>query len=431
MSRWLERPPAWVRQVLGARPARLLRIDDATRGPEVPAPATPPDWHGVLQPLFAALVPHEEVSVVVADSWCRFWLTVPDPQADDLAGLRAGAAARAQALYELHSADWVIEADWRFDRPFLCCALPQDLLAALRTLAEARQVHLRRVQPQALHAWQEAGAAGPDPEAPLWLCSVSPRTVLSLVVEQGQVQHLRHSWLGAPGDDEVLAGLLREQAAQLGVPEPVHVRRLGPGCGRTPAMKPPRIDFSLAALPGEALPRRPLRALERSLLATALVLLAGAWAAGQALDPGPDSPASDEALAAGVEPAPADGNEPPAHPAAPDALREVRELAHFPWMGLLDALEGGLLDGVELSSLELRATDARLKLGLRAEGAEQALAMAARLTRRPGLAALRVTQQDVVGAGTDAAALQLSLEGPLPAAPWRGSEAASLGRPRP
>lgn len=196
-------------------------------------------------------------------------------------------------------------------------------------------------------------------------------------------------------------------------------------------MKPPRIDFSLAALPGEALPRRPLRALERSLLATALVLLAGAWAAGQALDPGPDSPASDEALAAGVEPAPADGNEPPAHPAAPDALREVRELAHFPWMGLLDALEGGLLDGVELSSLELRATDARLKLGLRAEGAEQALAMAARLTRRPGLAALRVTQQDVVGAGTDAAALQLSLEGPLPAAPWRGSEAASLGRPRP
>ncbi len=136
-------------------------------------------------------------------------------------------------------------------------------------------------------------------------------------------------------------------------------------------------------------------------------------------------------MAAEVATAPADGIEPPALPAAPDALHEVRELAHFPWMGVLDALEGGLLDGVEVSTLELRATDARLKLGLRAEGAEPALAMAGRLTRHPGLAALRITQQDLVGAGTDAAALQLSLEGPLPAAPWRGGEAASLGRPRP
>lgn len=192
-------------------------------------------------------------------------------------------------------------------------------------------------------------------------------------------------------------------------------------------MKPPRIDFSRAPLPGEAPPRQPLRALERSLLATALALLAGAWAAGQALDPGPASPASEEALAA----APADGIEPPARPAAPDALREARELAHFPWRDVLDALEGGLLAGVEVSTLELRATDARLKLGLRAEGAEPALAMAQRLTRHPGLTALRITQQDLVGAGSDAAALQVSLEGPLPAAPWRRGEAASLGRPRP
>ncbi len=203
----------------------------------------------------------------------------------------------------------------------------------------------------------------------------------------------------------------------------------GPAASRSAQgvpMKPPRIDFSRAPLPGEAPPRQPLRALERSLLATALALLAGAWAAGQALDPGADPQAAEEALAA-----PADGVEPPAHPAAPDALREARELAHFPWMDVLDALEGGLLAGVEVSTLELRATDARLKLGLRAEGAEQALTMAERLTRHPGLVALRITQQDLVGAGTDAAALQVSLEGPLPAAPWRRGEAASLGRPRP
>lgn len=208
----------------------------------------------------------------------------------------------------------------------------------------------------------------------------------------------------------------------------------GPAASRSAQgvpMKPPRIDFSRAPLPGEAPPRQPLRALERSLLVTALALLAGAWAAGQALDPGADTPAPEEALATEVTAAPADGIEPPAQPATPDALREARELAHFPWMGVLDALEGGLLAGVEVSTLELRATDARLKLGLRAEGAEQALAMAQRLTRHPGLAALRITQQDLVGAGTDAAALQVSLEGPLPAAPWRRSDAASLGRPRP
>jgi hypothetical protein len=226
VSRWLDGPSAWVRRALEVRPARLLRIDDAALGPATPGKAGPPDWHTALQPLFAALAPRDEVDVVVADSWCRFWLTAADPQANDLAGLRSAATACAQALYELNSADWVIEADWRVDRPFLCCALPQDLLAAMRTLADARQVHLRRVQPQAVQAWQGAAATAPDPDAPLWLCSVSPRTVLSLVVEQGQLRHVRHSWLAAPGDDETLAGLLREQAVQLGLPEPVHVQRL-------------------------------------------------------------------------------------------------------------------------------------------------------------------------------------------------------------
>ncbi len=227
MSRWLERPVARVRRALGGRPASLLHIDDEALGLATPGQAGPPDWHTALQPRFAALAPGDEVDVVVADGWCRFWLTAADPQADDLAGLRSAAAARAQALYELNSADWVIEADWRTDRPFLCCALPQDLLAAVRTLADARQVHLRRVQPQAVHAWQGATAAAPEPDAPLWLCSVSPRTVLSLVVEHGQLRHVRHSWRAAAGDDEALAGLLREQAAQLGLPEPVHVQRLG------------------------------------------------------------------------------------------------------------------------------------------------------------------------------------------------------------
>ncbi len=438
MSRWLERSTARVRRALGVRPRRLLHVDDAALG--LATAGAPPDWHAALLPLFAALAPREEVDVVVADSWCRFWLTAADSTAEVLPGLRSAAAARAQVLYELNSADWVIEADWRFDQPFLCCALPQDLLAALRAVAEARRVHVRRVQPQAVHALQEAPVAAPDPDAPLWLCSVSPRTVLSLVVEQGHLRHVRHSWLGAPGDDELPAGLLREQATQLGLPEPVHMRRLGhvgqgegegADAGRSVAMKPPRIDFSLAPLPGEGPPRRALRPLERSLLATALALLAGAWAAGQALDTVPDTPASEDALSAEVATAPTDGIEPLAAPAAPDALREARELAHFPWMGVLEALEGALLAGVEVSTLELRATDARLKLGLRAEGADQALAMAQRLARHPGLAALRITQQDWVGAGTDAAALQVSLEGPLPAAPWRRGDAASLGRPGP
>lgn len=219
MSRWLEHPSALLRRALGPRPRHLLRIDDAV-------PGAPVDWPATLQPLFAPLAPREAVDVVVADAWCRFWLTAPDSSAHDLPDLRAAATARAQALYELNSADWVIEADWRFDRPFLCCALPQDLLAALRRLAEAGQVHLRRVQPQAVHALQQADGNAPDPEAPLWLCSVSPRTVLSLVFRQGLLQHVRHSWLGPADDDDTLARLLREQAAQLGLPEPMHVRWL-------------------------------------------------------------------------------------------------------------------------------------------------------------------------------------------------------------
>lgn len=230
MSRWLERPSALLRRALGLRPRRLLYVSDAVQDT-----AAPVDWPATLQPLFAPLAPREEVDVVVADAWCRFWLIAPDPSAHDLPDLRASAAARAQALYELNSADWVIEADWRFDRPFLCCALPRDLLAALRSLAEAGRVPLRCVQPQAVHALQQADGSEPDPEAPLWLCSVSPRTVLSLVVRQGRLQHVRHSWLGPADENDTLAGLLREQAAQLGLPEPVHVRRLAAAPGTVEA----------------------------------------------------------------------------------------------------------------------------------------------------------------------------------------------------
>ena len=84
MSRWLERPSALLRRALGLRPRRLLHVDGAATGA-----AAPVDWHATLQPLFAPLAPREEVDVVVADACCRFWLTTPDPSANDLPDLRA------------------------------------------------------------------------------------------------------------------------------------------------------------------------------------------------------------------------------------------------------------------------------------------------------------------------------------------------------
>ena len=93
------------------------------------------------------------LTVTVADSWARLFMVAPPHNAGRLQDLQAAAAMRFQALYgELPSA-WEIQADWQAGAPFLACALPRPLLAALQQIAIDNKLHLLSVQAQFVAAW--------------------------------------------------------------------------------------------------------------------------------------------------------------------------------------------------------------------------------------------------------------------------------------
>jgi len=93
------------------------------------------------------------LTVTVADNWARLFMVAPPHNAGRMQDLQAAAAMRFQSLYgELPSA-WEIQADWQAGVPFLACALPRPLLAALQQIAIDHKLHLLSVEAQFVAAW--------------------------------------------------------------------------------------------------------------------------------------------------------------------------------------------------------------------------------------------------------------------------------------
>ena len=78
------------------------------------------------------------VEVVIGDELARYFVLAAPEGCESLAELKGVAALRLQDLHAVEPAAWQISADWRARGDFLCCALPQAVLDAVREATAGR-----------------------------------------------------------------------------------------------------------------------------------------------------------------------------------------------------------------------------------------------------------------------------------------------------
>lgn len=136
MSRWLRNAltrPA--RLVLGIDLQQLAVFDPANSQRAVHA------GHDALATVLPRASSRSILHIVAATDLARHWVQAPPASIASLAELRQVAAARCAHLHGGSPSDWHVAADWNADRPFVCAALPADLVT--RVTREATQSGLQ------------------------------------------------------------------------------------------------------------------------------------------------------------------------------------------------------------------------------------------------------------------------------------------------
>lgn len=166
--------------------------------------------------------------VTVDDAWARLFMVTPPHNAGSLQDLQAAAAMRFQALYDEPPADWQLEADWSANEPFLACAMPRSLLAALQQLAADNKLHLSTVMPQFVSAWNRYARALP---AASWFGVVQQHCLTLGAIAPApkrRLEAVRSIAIPADGHDpRWLQEQLARVALQLNLSAPEHLHLAG------------------------------------------------------------------------------------------------------------------------------------------------------------------------------------------------------------
>lgn len=81
------------------------------------------------------------IDVIAGNDVALHWLQAPPASAASFYELRLVAQARCAQLYGGAPGDWKVGADWHATRPFVCAALPQDVILSIeQRLAEFKLV---------------------------------------------------------------------------------------------------------------------------------------------------------------------------------------------------------------------------------------------------------------------------------------------------
>ena len=96
---------------------------------------------------------HLPTTIVLAHELVRLFIVTPPHNTSCLQDCQAAAEMRFQALYGEPAAAWQLEAAWDARQPFVVCAVPRALLAALQQLAATHRLTLIEVVPQFIAAW--------------------------------------------------------------------------------------------------------------------------------------------------------------------------------------------------------------------------------------------------------------------------------------
>ena len=91
--------------------------------------------------------------IVLSDSLARLWMVEPPINASSMSDLQAATAARFQTLYGETPSQWLIQADYQPDRPFLAVAMPNAWLEALLMVKRDFNMKIIEIAPQSVIAY--------------------------------------------------------------------------------------------------------------------------------------------------------------------------------------------------------------------------------------------------------------------------------------
>lgn len=170
------------------------------------------------------------VRIVLSDTWVRRWMVAPPQNAASLADCQAAAMARFQTLFGEQVSGWHLAADWDARQPFLACAIPRSLLAALQQVASEHKLVLLEIAPQFVVAWNRWRK---HLQAGTWFGVMHHQVLTLAVIGQNGLEAIRDVTL--PGeaieDQHRVPEILAREALRLNVPMPLEIRL----CGQIPA----------------------------------------------------------------------------------------------------------------------------------------------------------------------------------------------------
>lgn len=127
------------------------------------------------------------ITVLVSSPLLRLFLVTPPSNATRFEDLTGAALFRFSSLYGADPDLWHVSAAWSVSRPFLACAAPVQLLAAITQFTSAHKLNLSRIGPLALEDWRQLSAT---PES--WLLSKEHTQVSLLICVKKGIQAIRH-----------------------------------------------------------------------------------------------------------------------------------------------------------------------------------------------------------------------------------------------
>jgi hypothetical protein len=158
------------------------------------------------------------VQATLGDDLARYFIVTPPSNSARVLDLRAAASVRFHSLYGEAVSGWHLHADWQADEPFLACAVPRRVTAAIEQTVYARRGCLISVTPNFVGAWnrsrQQLGANA-------WLATLDGRALtLGLVAATPKPRLASVRTLLLPEPVPPL-GWLREQIARMALLEDV------------------------------------------------------------------------------------------------------------------------------------------------------------------------------------------------------------------
>lgn len=167
--------------------------------------------------------------IVLADSWVRSWVVIPPQNAVHFSDCEVAAAARFQALYSESLTNWHMTADWDARRPFLACAIPRVLLAALNQVASECKLVLLETAPQFVVSWNRWHT---ELNAGAWFATLHENVMTIAAISQRRLSAVRAVTLSPEAvlDQNCLPKILALEALRLNLPMPSDIQL----CGQIP-----------------------------------------------------------------------------------------------------------------------------------------------------------------------------------------------------